>query len=97
MAYARPCTSDEARAAAYQDRTHQYNQDRPHSGINGQRPIERVHNLNGSYILTTSERRLVGGAMKVWTEGDNSKAAVLAQLVAISPASSIGDGCVSSP
>lgn len=48
-AYARAYISDEARAAVYQDWIHHYNHHRPHSGIKGQRPIDRVHNVSGSY------------------------------------------------
>ena len=48
-AYARPYVSDEARAAAYQDWLHHYNHHRPHTGIGGAVPADRVHNLTGNY------------------------------------------------
>jgi transposase InsO family protein len=48
-AYARTYTSDEARAATYQDWIHQYNHHRPHTGIGGAVPADRVHNLTGKY------------------------------------------------
>lgn len=48
-AYARPYDSDESRAATYQDWLHHYNHHRPHTGINGQVPSARVHNLTGNY------------------------------------------------
>ncbi|MBY6694763.1 integrase core domain-containing protein, partial [Rhodococcus sp. BP-188] len=46
-AYAHTYLSDEARAATYQDWVHHYNHHRPHTGIDGKSPIERltVHNL----------------------------------------------------
>jgi transposase InsO family protein len=46
-AYAHHYDSDTARAAAYQDWIHSYNHHRPHTGIGGKSPIERVHNVNG--------------------------------------------------
>jgi transposase InsO family protein len=49
-AYARPYTSDEARAADYDRWLHFYNHHRPHTGIGGQTPATRVHNLTGNYI-----------------------------------------------
>ena len=49
-AYARPYSSDAERAATYQDWLHHYNHHRPHSGIGGQSPIDRVHNLPKTYI-----------------------------------------------
>lgn len=48
-AYARTYLSDEARAATYQQWIHDYNHHRPHTGIGGKSPIERVHNLPGNY------------------------------------------------
>ncbi|WP_288337962.1 IS481 family transposase [uncultured Gordonia sp.] len=50
-AYAEVYTSDSARAAIYDDWLHHYNHHRPHSGIGGLAPIERlrVHNLPGPY------------------------------------------------
>jgi transposase InsO family protein len=48
-AYAQTYTSDEARAATYQDWIHHYNQHRPHTGIDGAVPADRVHNLTGNY------------------------------------------------
>lgn len=46
-AYADTYFSDEARAATYQSWLHHYNHHRPHTGINGKTPIDRlrVHNL----------------------------------------------------
>ena len=46
-AYAHTYLSDEARAATYQDWVHHYNHHRPHTGIDGKSPIDRltVHNL----------------------------------------------------
>lgn len=41
--------SDEARAATYQAWIHHYNHHRPHTGIGGQVPSARVHNLMGNY------------------------------------------------
>jgi transposase InsO family protein len=49
-AYARPFTSDEARAATYSAWLHHYNHHRPHTGIKGQTPAARVHNVTGKYI-----------------------------------------------
>lgn len=49
-AYAHPYTSDEARASTYDAWLHHYNHHRPHTGIGGQTPSERVHNLTGNYI-----------------------------------------------
>jgi len=48
-AYAAPYLSDEARAAEYPAWLHHYNHHRPHTGIGGQRPSDRVHNLRGNY------------------------------------------------
>jgi transposase InsO family protein len=48
-AYARIYRSDEARAATYQDWIHYYNHHRPHTGIGGAVPSDRVHNLTGKY------------------------------------------------
>ncbi|WP_374061399.1 integrase core domain-containing protein [Salinibacterium sp. NK8237] len=41
--------SDEARAAEYPTGLHHYNFHRPHTGIGGQTPSDRVHNLSGNY------------------------------------------------
>jgi len=49
-AYARPYSSEAERAATYPDWLHQYNHHRTHTGIGGQAPISRVHNLRGNYI-----------------------------------------------
>ena len=49
-AYATTYTSDEARAAAYDAWLHHYNHHRPHTGIGGAVPSDRVHNLTGNYI-----------------------------------------------
>jgi len=48
-AYAEMYTSDEARAATYDAWLHHYNHHRPHTGIGGLTPSERVHNLTGNY------------------------------------------------
>ena len=44
-AYAETYASDEARAATYDAWLHHYNHHRPHTGIGGQTPSDRVHNL----------------------------------------------------
>ena len=46
-AYAHHYSSDAARAATYDAWVHSYNLHRPHTGIGGKSPIDRVHNLNG--------------------------------------------------
>jgi transposase InsO family protein len=46
-AYAHHYPSDAARAATYQAWIHDYNHHRPHTGIGGKSPIQRVHNVNG--------------------------------------------------
>lgn len=48
-AYAATYTSEDERAAAYETWLHHYNHHRPHTGIGGQTPSERVHNLTGKY------------------------------------------------
>jgi len=48
-AYAQIYLSDEARSATYADWLHDYNHHRPHTGIGGQVPADRVHNLTGNY------------------------------------------------
>jgi hypothetical protein len=48
-AYAQPYLSDQQRAATYADWLHSYNHHRPHTGIAGQVPADRVHNLTGNY------------------------------------------------
>ena len=48
-AYAASYSTDEARAADYPAWLHHYNHHRPHTGIGGQRPSDRVHNLTGNY------------------------------------------------
>ncbi len=48
-AYAKAYSSEEARAAEYQARFHHYNHHRPHTGIGGKTPAERVHNLTRNY------------------------------------------------
>jgi transposase InsO family protein len=48
-AYADTYLSDEARAATYQAWIHHYNHHRPHTGIGGQVPASRVHNVCGNY------------------------------------------------
>jgi transposase InsO family protein len=48
-AYAKTYSSDEARAAEYPAWIHNYNHHRPHTGIGGQVPAQRVHNVTGNY------------------------------------------------
>lgn len=48
-AYAATYLSDEARAATYAAWIHNYNHHRPHTGIGGHVPSDRVHNLAGNY------------------------------------------------
>jgi transposase InsO family protein len=48
-AYAEPYTSDAARAATYSDWLHFYNHHRPHTGIGGRVPADRVRNVTGNY------------------------------------------------
>ncbi|MGO4200957.1 IS481 family transposase, partial [Rhodococcus sp. TAF43] len=50
-AYARTYRSDQTRSATYQQWLHHYNHHRPHTGIGGQSPIDRVgvHNVPGNY------------------------------------------------
>lgn len=48
-AYAVMYESDEARAKTYNTWLHHYNHHRPHTGIGGLTPSERVHNLTGNY------------------------------------------------
>jgi hypothetical protein len=48
-AYAETYLSDEARAATYPAWLHHYNHHRPHTGIGGNSPIERVHNVPRNY------------------------------------------------
>lgn len=48
-AYSRPYETDEARAAAYGLWLHHYNFHRPHTGIGGLTPAQRVHNVTGNY------------------------------------------------
>lgn len=48
-AYDRLYSTDEARSATYADWLHHYNHHRPHTGIGGLTPADRVHNLTGNY------------------------------------------------
>ena len=48
-AYAKPYANEAERAAAYETWLHHYNHHRPHTGIGGQVPSARVHNLTGKY------------------------------------------------
>jgi len=48
-AYMNNYSTDEARAAEYPLWLHHYNHHRPHTGIGGQVPSDRVHNLTGNY------------------------------------------------
>jgi hypothetical protein len=50
-AHAQLYLSDEHRAATYTDWLHHYNHHRPHTGIAGLTPAQRVHNLTGNYTL----------------------------------------------
>ena len=47
-AYAATYTSEQQRAEAYPNWLHHYNHHRPHTGIGGQTPSDRVHNLTGN-------------------------------------------------
>lgn len=48
-AYAQSYPSDQARQATYAAWLHYYNHHRPHTGISGLTPAERVHNVTGNY------------------------------------------------
>lgn len=48
-AYAQAYDSEEARVATYDAWLHHYNHHRPHTGIGGLTPSDRVHNLTGNY------------------------------------------------
>jgi transposase InsO family protein len=48
-AYAQVYLSDQARAATYAAWLHFYNHHRPHTGIGGLVPADRVHNVTGNY------------------------------------------------
>ena len=48
-AYASTYTSENERTAAYETWLHHYNHHRPHTGIGGKTPAERVHNVTGNY------------------------------------------------
>ena len=48
-AYARVYLSDDARAETYANWLHFYNHHRPHTGIGGLVPADRVHNVTGNY------------------------------------------------
>ena len=48
-AYAEVYLSEAARAATYADWLHFYNHHRPHTGIGGLAPADRVHNVTGNY------------------------------------------------
>jgi transposase InsO family protein len=48
-AYAQTYLSDQARADTYQAWLHTYNHHRPHTGIEGLTPADRVHNVTGNY------------------------------------------------
>ncbi|NLG62199.1 MAG: transposase family protein, partial [Candidatus Cloacimonetes bacterium] len=48
-AYAETYTSETERVDAYRSWLHYYNHHRPHTGIGGQTPSDRVHNLTGNY------------------------------------------------
>lgn len=48
-AYAQTYVSDDARLATYAAWLHSYNHHRPHTGIGGLVPADRVHNVTGNY------------------------------------------------
>jgi transposase InsO family protein len=48
-AYAEVYLSDDARASTYADWLHFYNHHRPHTGIGGQVPADRIHYVTGNY------------------------------------------------
>lgn len=48
-AYAQTYLSDDARSATYAAWLHFYNHHRPHTGIGGVAPAERVRNVTGNY------------------------------------------------
>ena len=48
-AYAQTYLSETAREATYNAWVHTYNHHRPHTGIDGLVPADRVHNLTGNY------------------------------------------------
>jgi transposase InsO family protein len=48
-AYADVYLSNDARAATYADWLHFYNHHRPHTGIGGLTPADRIHNVTGNY------------------------------------------------
>ena len=48
-AYAQIYLCDQARSATYADWVHFYNHHRPHTGIGGLAPADRVHNVTGNY------------------------------------------------
>jgi transposase InsO family protein len=48
-AYAQTYLSDDARSATYADWLHFYNHHRPHTGIGGLAPADRIHNVTGNY------------------------------------------------
>lgn len=54
-AYAQAYPTDEARAQAYPAWLHHYNHHRPHTGISGSTPAQRVHNLTGELHLVGLE------------------------------------------
>lgn len=53
-AYAKPNTSETERTTAYQTWLHHYNHHRPQTGIGGNIPSTRVHNVTGKYIWSSS-------------------------------------------
>ncbi|GAB2978643.1 IS481-like element ISMsm9 family transposase [Nocardioides montaniterrae] len=48
-AYAQAYPSNDARSATYDAWVHSYNHHRPHTGIAGLAPADRVHNVTGNY------------------------------------------------
>jgi transposase InsO family protein len=48
-AYVTTYPSDDARSTTYADWLHHYNHHRPHTGIGGQTPASRIHNVTGNY------------------------------------------------
>lgn len=48
-AYAKPYASEAERTAAYETWLHEYNHHRPHTGIGGLTPAQRLHNVTRNY------------------------------------------------
>jgi len=65
-AYAKPYASEAERAAAYETWLHHYNHHRPHTGIGGQTPSARVHNVTGKYTRRCSRPWRHGTSISAW-------------------------------